>query len=165
MEFHFYADDSQIYFSFNYSSCCLSVVSCIQACLSDISSWVSLNKWKFNGDKTELLIIGSQFRPTLQFPPVVLNDGSMNLPSKYARNIGVTFNSVLNVEHHITDIYKSWYFNMCNIYRIRQLLSTEHTNILVMPLLPQDSTIVIHYVVFLVAFYTNHNLHRIARQA
>ena len=68
MEFHLYADDSQIYFSFDSSSCCLSavtVVSRIQACLSDISFWMSLNKLKLNGDKTELLIIGSQFRPIL----------------------------------------------------------------------------------------------------
>ena len=157
MEFHLYADDYQIYFSFDSSSCCLSaVVSRIQACLSDISSWMSLNRLKLNGDKTELLIIGSQFRPNLQFPPVVLNDGSVILPSKYARNIGVTFDSVLNFEYHITDICKSCYFNIRNIYRIRKFLSTEHTKILVnaLSLLLQDSTIVIHcYMVVLVAFY------------
>ena len=132
MEFHLYADDYQIYFSFDSSSCCLSaVVSRIRACLSDISLWMSLNRLKLNGDKTELLIIGSQFRPNLQFPPVVLNDGSVILPSKYARNIGVTFDSVLNFEYHITDIGKSCYFDIHNIYRIRKFLSTEHTKILV----------------------------------
>ena len=85
------------------------MVSRIQACLSDISSWMSLNKLKLNDDKTELLIIGSQFRPTLQFSPVGLNDGSVFPPSKYAKNIGVTFDSVLNFERHITDICKSCY--------------------------------------------------------
>ena len=80
MEFHLYADDSQIYFSFDSSLCCLSaVVSRIQACLSDISSWMSLNGLKLNGDKTELLITGSQFRPSLQFPPVVRNDGDYSI--------------------------------------------------------------------------------------
>ena len=133
MEFHFYAADSQICFSFDYSSCCFSVVSRIQACSSNISSCISLNKLKFNGDKTEfeLLIIGSQFRPTLQFPLVVLDDGSLILPSKYARNIGVTFDSNLSFERHITDICKSCYFNIHNTYRIRKFLSTEHTKILV----------------------------------
>ena len=57
MHFYFYADNSQIYFSFDASSCCLSVVSRIQACLSDISSWMSLNKLKLNSDKTELLLV------------------------------------------------------------------------------------------------------------
>ena len=102
MEFHLDADDSQSYFPFYSSSCCFfAVVSRIQACLSDISSWMSLNKLKLNGDKTELLIIGSQFRTILK---VSTNYGSVILPSKYARNIGVTFDSVLNFERHITDI-------------------------------------------------------------
>ena len=92
---------------------------------------MSLNELKINGDKTELLINGSQFRPTLQFPPVSLDDGPVILPSKYARNICVTFDSVLNFERHITDICKSCYFNIRNIYRIRKFLSTEHTKILV----------------------------------
>ena len=95
------------------------------------SSWMSLNKWKSNGDKTELLIIGSQFRRTLQFPLAVLDDGSVNRPYKYARNIGVTFDIVLNIKRHTTDICKSCYFNIRNIYRIRKFLSTELTKILV----------------------------------
>ena len=39
--------------------------------------------------------------------------------------------SVLNFEHHITDICKPCYFNIRNIYRIRKCLSTEHKKILV----------------------------------
>ena len=97
----------------------------------DISPWMSLNRLKLNGDKTEQLIIGSQYRPSLQFPPVVLNNGSVILPSKYARNNDVTFDSVLNFECHITDICKSCYFNIRNIYRIRKCLSTRQTKILV----------------------------------
>ena len=92
---------------------------------------MSLNKLKLNGDKTELLIIGSQFRRTLQFPLAVLDDGSLNPPSKYARNIGVAFDIVLNIERHTTDICKSCYFNIRNIYRIKKFLSTENTKILV----------------------------------
>ena len=98
------------------------MVSRILACLSDITSWMSLNKLKLNGDITEFLIIGSQFRPTLQFPPVAHNDGSVILPSKYARNIGVKFDNVLNFESHNTD--------MCKSYCIRKILSTAHTKIL-----------------------------------
>ena len=58
---------------------------------------------------------------------VVLNDGFVILPSKYARNIGVMFYSVLNFERRITDIFKSCYFNIRDIYRIKKicLLSTR----------------------------------------
>ena len=56
MKYHFYAVDSQTCFSFDYSSCCLSVVFRIQACLSDISSWMSMNKLNDHRDKTDLFI-------------------------------------------------------------------------------------------------------------
>ncbi|RMX50939.1 hypothetical protein pdam_00015439, partial [Pocillopora damicornis] len=68
--------------------------------LSILLSCCLSNKLKLNVNKTELLIIGSQFRPTLRFPPVALDDGSVILPSEYARNFGVTFDIILNFEHH-----------------------------------------------------------------
>ena len=64
--------------------------------------------------------------------PVVLDDSFMILPSKYATNNGVMFDSVLNFEPHIiTNICKSCYSNIRNIYRIGKFLCTEHTKILV----------------------------------
>ena len=62
MKFHLYADDSQVYFSFDSDSSV--IVPRIEACLHDIATWMSLNKLKLNGDKTELLVIGSQHHPT-----------------------------------------------------------------------------------------------------
>ena len=35
------------------------IVPRIEVCLHDIATWISLNKLKLNGDKTELLVIGS----------------------------------------------------------------------------------------------------------
>ena len=73
----------------------------------------------------------SQIRAIVQFPPVAPNDVSMILPSKYARNIGVTFDIVLNFERHFTDISKSCCFDFRNIYRVGKRLSAEHAKILV----------------------------------
>ena len=61
MNLHFYADDSQVYFSFDSDS--PVILPGIEACLPDIATWMSLNKLKLNGDKTELLVIGSRHRP------------------------------------------------------------------------------------------------------
>ena len=44
MNFHFYADDSQVYFSFDSNSSV--IVARIEACLHDIATWMSLNKLK-----------------------------------------------------------------------------------------------------------------------
>lgn len=48
MNFHFYADDCQVYFSFD--SVSSDTITRIEACLQDIATWMSLNKLKLNGD-------------------------------------------------------------------------------------------------------------------
>ena len=57
MNFHFYVDDCQVYFSFD--SLSFVTITRIEACLRDIATWMSLNKLKLNSDKTELLVNGS----------------------------------------------------------------------------------------------------------
>ena len=66
MNFHFYADDSQVYFSFDSDSSV--IVPRIETCLHDIATWMSLNKHKLNGEKTELLVIGLQHLTASQIP-------------------------------------------------------------------------------------------------
>ncbi|PFX21863.1 RNA-directed DNA polymerase from mobile element jockey [Stylophora pistillata] len=57
MNFHFYADDCQVFFSLDSVSSVTTMR--IEDCLQDIGTWMSLNKLKLNCDKTELLVIGS----------------------------------------------------------------------------------------------------------
>ena len=92
MKFHLYADDAQIYVSFNYKdqNDLEQVKLRVEACLVDIMNWMSENKLKLNIDKTELLILSSKFRAEPAFP--VLTAGSdIITPTSQARNIGVTF--------------------------------------------------------------------------
>ena len=53
MEFHFYADDTQLYISANDDLELTSSIAKIEECLSDLDNWMSLNKLKLNKDKTE----------------------------------------------------------------------------------------------------------------
>ena len=84
MNFHFYADGCQVYFL-------------IEACLQDIATWKSLNKPKLNGDKPELLVIGSRNLSSSQLPCFAAIDGSVIQSSHFARNIGVIFDIKLNM--------------------------------------------------------------------
>ena len=74
MSYHFYADDTQIYMSFQPSSYIVTldeVRSKIEACVSDINEWMTDNKLKLNNDKrTELLILHAYHRPS---PSLILN--------------------------------------------------------------------------------------------
>ena len=84
MNFHFYADDCQLYFSFN--SVSSATITRIEACLQYIATWMSLNKLtKLNGDKTELLVIGSRNLSASQLPSFTAIDGSVIQPSHSAR--------------------------------------------------------------------------------
>ena len=102
MNFHFYADDCHVYFSLDSVS---SVTTArIQACLQDIATWMSLNKLKLNGDKTELLGIGSGNLSASQLPSFTAIDGSVIQPSHSARNIGVIFDNKLNMKRQVSAI-------------------------------------------------------------
>ena len=119
MMFHFYADDTQIYFSFD-----------SEACVKDVSDWMSSNKLKLNSDKTELLLIASRFRPRPHFP--LLNIcGDQIRASASARNIGVIFDSYMNFECQVSSVCKASFFHIRNVSRIRKYLSVESTKILV----------------------------------
>ena len=87
MNFHFYADDCEVYFSFH--SVSSDTVMRIEACLQDIATWMPMNKLKLNGDMTELLVSGSCNLPASQLPSFTAIDGSVIEPSHFARNIHV----------------------------------------------------------------------------
>ena len=110
MNFHFYADDCQVYFLFD--SVSSDTITRIKACLQDIATWMSLNKLKLNGDKTELLVIGSCNLPASQLPSFTAIDGSVIEPSHFARNIGVIFDNKLNMKRQVSAICKSAFFHI-----------------------------------------------------
>ena len=130
MLFHFYADDSQIYFSFESATPVDCTSSKIEACIADVKNWMVSNKLKLNTDKTELLVISSKFRlrPVL-LGVIVGND--VVAPSESARNIGVIFDSNLDYKKHVNAICRSCFFHIRNLSRIRKFLSADNIKILV----------------------------------
>ena len=75
LSYHFYTDDSRLYLSFKTSSFedMVSGKSKIEACVTDIDSWMIMNKLKMNSDKTEILVFSSSLgpRPALDFLDIV----------------------------------------------------------------------------------------------
>ena len=56
--YHLYADDTQLYSCYK-NSAIDNAISEIPNCTSDINHWMTANKLKMNGDKTEIMICGS----------------------------------------------------------------------------------------------------------
>ena len=72
--YHLYADDTQLYISFN-NDCCADLDEAklrVERCIEEIDLWMCKNLLKLNQDKTELVVISSKFRngPNLEYVPV-----------------------------------------------------------------------------------------------
>lgn len=108
LSFHFYADDTQLYVTFETSSLNdMELSKCkLEACVREIDTCMLLNRLKLNKDKTELLVISSRnlARPALSLIHVC---DERVLASSRASNIGVLFDESLNMAPQVTAICKS----------------------------------------------------------
>ena len=131
LNYHLYADDTQLYLPFKPNPAEQpSSIAKIEACVSEIDSWMVCNKLKLNREKTELLILSARHRP----PPLVEYvdvSGERIEPSPSARNIGVIFDEHMSLDKHVTSTCKACFFHLRNISKIRDCLSLADTEKLV----------------------------------
>ena len=123
-----YADDNNLYLAFSYSDAS-SAVHSVETCISDIKSWMTINKLQLNDSKTEILLIRSKFH-TVPEPVHHLMIGSSSVPVvDTARNIGVTFDKFHMFNHHIKNTCNAIYHHLRRIRSIRKYLkkNTCHT--------------------------------------
>ena len=126
INFHLYADDSQLYITFSTSSMSQldNAKSTLKACVTEIDMWMLQNSLKMNGDKTETILVSSSFRlrPSIDSVSIAGHDVFF---SKKARNIGVIFDENISLDHHIASICKSCFFHLRNISKIRKHISVR----------------------------------------
>ena len=134
---HVYADDTQLYISFSPNDIDeqLNTLSAIKDCVAAIRSWMSEDKLKLNDDKTEFLLVGTR----QQLAKVCIKDIKVDCveisPSSSVRNLGVWFDSSLNISEHMTKLcasaFFSCFFYLYNIRCIRKYLSKDSAETLV----------------------------------
>ena len=132
MGFHFYADDTQLYLSFDSQSGEQQALAAaqIEACAGEIDSWMRANKLKLNSDKSELLIISSKYRPRPTLDSITIGEYCVQSSSS-ARNLGVIVDKSLSMEDHVNSVCKSAFFHIRRIAKIRNYLSEESAATLV----------------------------------
>ena len=119
---HFYADDTQLYITLSPSNFSQSMTA-LTDCLNDIQNFMAANKFKLNPDKTEFILIGSKYsRKQLHslFPIDILVNKVA--PASNVKNLGVVFDPNLTFTDHISQVIKSTWFHIRDLYRIRHLL-------------------------------------------
>ena len=95
---------------------------------------MTFNKLKLNDDKTEAMIVSSGRKSrSLSFSfPDYIPVGCASVPlSDSVKNLGVTFDCLLTMKTHISNLVRSANFELRRISSIRHLLSTDATKTLV----------------------------------
>ena len=116
LQYHFYADDTQIYINFKTDSAddaCLAK-SRVDLCVEEIDRWMISNKLKLNDDKTELIVFNSKFRPRPCLSNVQIGSECIE-HSNTVRNLGVLFDQTLSFGEYVNKLCKSSHYHLRNI--------------------------------------------------
>ena len=121
MEYHLYADDTQLYCASEINAC-NDTLQAVEACITDIRSWMIMNKLKINDDKTEFLLISSSRSSVHLDRQLTIGSSTISLSSS-CRNLGVMFDEHMKMDSQVNNICKNMLFHLRNISSIRSTLS------------------------------------------
>ena len=120
IDFHMYADDTQIYVSME-SSQLPEEKRRLELCLEDVKSWMLSNKLKLNDDKTEIIVCNPrQF--DFELDNILVGGESIN-PSSCARNLGVIIDNKLGMTDHISHMCKVIYLELRRLKQASKYLN------------------------------------------
>jgi exonuclease III len=130
IQYHLYADDTQIYLTFDIDGAS-GAVQKMEEAISVIKTWMTQNFLCLNDDKTEVLVMASRTSlPKLSIPTISIGDACISVATN-ARNIGFFFDQTMNLEKQINLTCQSAWFHLRNIAKIRQYLDLASTECLV----------------------------------
>ena len=124
INFHIYADDTQLYVAFNHNDPAMTLQR-LESCIGDIRMWMVHHKLKLNDDKSEFIVISSPHnKKEVNSINIKIGDKVLSA-SCNVRDLGVVIDSVFNMDAHVTSVCKSCYFHLRNIGAIRPYLDSH----------------------------------------
>ena len=127
LNFHLYADDTQLYVNFELSDDDnkLSSLNKIENCISEVRMWMNANFLKINEDKTVALVHASRNNQAKHnITAIKIGDCDIT-PSPSARNIGVVFDAEMSMAAHVHQTCRVCYYHLKNIASIRSCLTEQ----------------------------------------
>ena len=120
VEFHFYADDTQIYIRITNID---ETKTRVASLMNDIKTWMVKMKLKLNESKTEILLVAGNLRASVASDFGALDVRNCTLaPADTVRNLGVIFDSELSFKKQIDAVIRNCNYQIRNIYAIRKYL-------------------------------------------
>ena len=122
---HQYADDTHFHISITQNSLSSSLQS-LADCSTDIYRWYLNNFLMLNPDKSEVLLVGTGQQLSKFLTLTSINIAGSFLPfSDSIKLLGVTIDSHLTFQNHISQIIKTCNYHIRAINHIRHLLTTD----------------------------------------
>ena len=122
-----FADDTQLLHSSTLDDYPRLICS-LQSCTTDVSTWMSSNKLKLNGEKTEAIRFSHGCPDSL---PSSLTLASSDIEfSDTVRDLGVFLDSDLSMKQHVTKVCQLAYMEFRRIAAIRPFLTENATKTL-----------------------------------
>ena len=104
---HAYADDTQLYLKCHTQEA-TTAAHTLEACITDVTAWMNMNRLKLNADKTDLLWAGSKYGAALlgsSGPSLQLGAETIKA-SDHVPLLRVTISSDLSLDKHVsTTVY------------------------------------------------------------
>ncbi len=127
MDYHCYADDTQIYMGFNarHEEDQKVAVNKMEKCIRAVKDFMNKNKLKLNDEKTEFVLIGTKYwMNKLKFNEIMVGETKITATEK-ARNLGVVFDKEMGMKSHISNMCKTGFHNLRNLSAIRGILDKD----------------------------------------
>jgi hypothetical protein len=126
VNFHFYADDSQLYLSFDIKDSS-NAFNKMEECIKEVKAWMGAHFLCLNDSKTDLLVIGTN-NMLKKLKDLHLKIGQeMIAPSTSARNIGAWFDNEMSMTEHVSHICKCAWYHLSQVAQIRQYIDDKAT--------------------------------------
>lgn len=129
ISYHFYADDTQLYISFESPNADYSL-TILSSVLDSVHAWLTSNRLSVNPSKTEYLIIGTHQQRAKLLTSSISIQGTILTPTDSTRNLGVIFDKDLSFKNHISAICKTSYYHIRQLRQVRSSLDTNSAIIL-----------------------------------
>uniref|UniRef100_A0A8C9TJG9 Reverse transcriptase domain-containing protein n=1 Tax=Scleropages formosus TaxID=113540 RepID=A0A8C9TJG9_SCLFO len=120
VNFHSYADDTQLYVSFKPDD--PSHVVSLTNCFTSIKLWMSNNFLSLNASKTEVLVVGGDAKTLDIITPIFTTNDITFKCIDCVKDLGVLLDGKLSFVSHVNALTKSCFLQLRSIAKIRRFL-------------------------------------------
>jgi len=133
MSYVIYADDTDTYLVIKPSVPWSNTATKLEACLSEVHSWMTQNLLKLNMDKTEMIIFKPKRHAACPERSLQVGDCTV-VEGVCIKSLGVHLDKHLSMEHQVNTTVRTCYYNIRNIGSIRRYISDDACKTLIQSL-------------------------------